>query len=70
MTSASARTAFAALIVAANSVKFKGVPSKKLPAMESRDRQISEFEANLVYKGSSRAARATQRNLSLSLCFF
>jgi hypothetical protein len=25
-------------------------------------RQISEFEASLVYKVSSRAARATQRN--------
>jgi CRISPR/Cas system CSM-associated protein Csm4 (group 5 of RAMP superfamily) len=28
-----------------------------------RDRQISEFEASLVYKVSSRIARATQRNL-------
>jgi hypothetical protein len=27
-----------------------------------RDRQISEFEASLVYKVSSRTARATQRN--------
>jgi hypothetical protein len=27
-----------------------------------RGRQISEFEANLVYKMSSRTARATQRN--------
>jgi hypothetical protein len=27
-----------------------------------RGRQISEFEANLVYKVSSRTARATQRN--------
>jgi hypothetical protein len=27
-----------------------------------RGRQISEFEASLVYKVSSRAARATQRN--------
>ena len=26
------------------------------------DRQISEFEASLVYKVSSRTARATQRN--------
>ena len=25
-------------------------------------RQISEFKANLVYRGSSRTARATQRN--------
>jgi hypothetical protein len=27
-----------------------------------RDRWISEFEASLVYKVSSRTARATQRN--------
>jgi hypothetical protein len=27
-----------------------------------RGRQISEFKASLVYKVSSRAARATQRN--------
>jgi hypothetical protein len=27
-----------------------------------RDRQISEFEASLVYKVSSRTARAIQRN--------
>jgi hypothetical protein len=27
-----------------------------------RDRQISEFEASLVYRVSSRIARATQRN--------
>jgi hypothetical protein len=27
-----------------------------------RGRQISEFEANLVYKVNSRTARATQRN--------
>jgi hypothetical protein len=27
-----------------------------------RDRQISEFEASLVYRVSSRTARATQRN--------
>jgi hypothetical protein len=27
-----------------------------------RDRQISEFEASLVYKVSSRTTRATQRN--------
>jgi hypothetical protein len=27
-----------------------------------RERQISEFEAGLVYKVSSRTARATQRN--------
>jgi hypothetical protein len=30
-----------------------------------RDRWISEFEASLVYKVSSRTARATQRNLVL-----
>jgi hypothetical protein len=29
-----------------------------------RGRQISEFEASLVYRVSSRTARATQRNLS------
>jgi hypothetical protein len=28
----------------------------------SRGRRISEFEANLVYRVSSRTARATQRN--------
>jgi hypothetical protein len=28
----------------------------------SRGRQISEFEARLVYRVSSRTARATQRN--------
>jgi hypothetical protein len=27
-----------------------------------RSRRISEFEASLVYRGSSRTARATQRN--------
>jgi hypothetical protein len=27
-----------------------------------RSRQISEFEANLVYRGSSRTARTIQRN--------
>jgi hypothetical protein len=30
--------------------------------MGGRDRQISEFEASLVYKVSSRTARAIQRN--------
>jgi hypothetical protein len=30
--------------------------------LEGRGKQISEFEANLVYKVSSRTARATQRN--------
>jgi hypothetical protein len=29
---------------------------------EGRSRQISEFEASLVYKVSSRTVRATQRN--------
>jgi hypothetical protein len=36
-----------------------------IPALEnsrSRGRQISEFEASLVYRVSSRTARATQRN--------
>jgi hypothetical protein len=31
----------------------------------SRGRQISEFEASLVYRVSSRTARATQRNTVL-----
>ena len=31
--------------------------------MGGRGRRISEFEASLVYKMSSRTARATQRNL-------
>jgi hypothetical protein len=31
--------------------------------LEGRGRQISEFEASLVYRVSSRTARATQRNL-------
>jgi hypothetical protein len=30
--------------------------------MGGRDRRISEFETNLVYRVSSRTARATQRN--------
>jgi hypothetical protein len=30
--------------------------------LEGRGRQISEFEASLVYRVSSRKARATQRN--------
>jgi hypothetical protein len=33
-----------------------------IPALGSRSRQISEFEASLVYRVSSRTARATQRN--------
>jgi hypothetical protein len=30
--------------------------------LEGRDRRVSEFEASLVYRVSSRTARATQRN--------
>ena len=33
-----------------------------IPALGGRDRGISEFEAILVYRVSSRTARATQRN--------
>jgi hypothetical protein len=33
-----------------------------MPAVGGRGRQISEFEASLVYRVSSRTARATQRN--------
>ena len=33
-----------------------------IPALGGRGRQISEFEAILVYKVSSRTARAIQRN--------
>jgi hypothetical protein len=33
-----------------------------IPALGGRGRQISEFEASLVYRVSSRTARATQRN--------
>ena len=32
------------------------------PALGGRGRQISEFEASLVYRVSFRTARATQRN--------
>jgi hypothetical protein len=35
---------------------------KRLGHSGCRDRQISEFEASLVYKVSSRTARAIQRN--------
>jgi hypothetical protein len=35
---------------------------KKSQHLGGRGRQISEFEASLVYKVSSRTARATQRN--------
>jgi hypothetical protein len=37
-----------------------------IPALRSRGRQISEFEASLVYKESSRTARAIQRNPEFS----
>jgi hypothetical protein len=33
-----------------------------IPALVGRGRRISEFEASLVYRVSSRTARATQRN--------
>jgi hypothetical protein len=33
-----------------------------IPALGRQRRWISEFEASLVYRGSSRTARATQRN--------
>jgi hypothetical protein len=33
-----------------------------IPALGGRGRQISDFEASLVYKVSSRTARGTQRN--------
>jgi hypothetical protein len=33
-----------------------------IPALGGRGRQISEFKASLVYRMSSRTARATQRN--------
>jgi hypothetical protein len=33
-----------------------------IPALGSRGRRISEFEASLVYRVSSRTARDTQRN--------
>jgi hypothetical protein len=32
------------------------------PSTRGRDRRISEFKASLVYRVSSRTARATQRN--------
>jgi hypothetical protein len=35
-----------------------------IPALGDRGRQISEFGASLVYKVSSRKARAIQRNLA------
>ena len=33
-----------------------------IPALGGRNKLISEFEASLVYRASSRTARATQRN--------
>jgi hypothetical protein len=33
-----------------------------IPALGRQSRRISEFEASLIYKVSSRAARAIQRN--------
>jgi hypothetical protein len=33
-----------------------------IPALGGRGRQISEFQASLVYTGSSRTARVIQRN--------
>ena len=36
--------------------------SLKVQAVGGRNRQISEFEASLVYRVSSRTARATLRN--------
>ena len=33
-----------------------------IPALGRQRKQISEFEASLVYRMSSRTARATQRN--------
>ena len=33
-----------------------------IPALGGRGRQISEFEVSLVYRVSSRIARATQKN--------
>ena len=34
-----------------------------IPALRVKGRQISELEASLVYRMSSRTIRATQRNL-------
>jgi hypothetical protein len=34
-----------------------------IPALGSRGRQISEFKASLVYKVSSRTARAIQKKI-------
>jgi hypothetical protein len=38
------------------------MPLLKIGFVGGRGRRIPEFEASLVYKVSSRAARATQRN--------
>jgi hypothetical protein len=35
------------------------------PSTQETDREISEFKASLVYRVSSKAARATQRNYFL-----
>jgi hypothetical protein len=40
----------------------RGWHTPLIPALGGRGRQISEFEASLVYKVSSRTARAIQRN--------
>lgn len=37
-----------------------------IPAPRSRDRQIFEFEASMVYRTSSKTTKATQRNLILN----
>ena len=42
--------------------KTKKQKNPLIPALGSRGRQISEFEASLVYKVSSWTARAIQRN--------
>jgi hypothetical protein len=41
---------------------LKGLNSLESQHLEGRGRRISEFEASLVYKVSSRTAKATQRN--------
>jgi hypothetical protein len=42
--------------------KGKKKEKKEMPHLGGRGRWISEFEASLVYKVSSRTARAIQRN--------
>jgi hypothetical protein len=46
-----------------NGEKKPGVVAHAFNTSRGRGRRISEFEASLVYKVSSRTARATQRNL-------